>query len=69
MINKGAKNLEEHLEETKEYYYNTVLIKKYNQKKEKKYLVLTAKGSHNELSNLLHTSEADEFIDVAKRVI
>lgn len=35
MINKGAKNLEEHLEETKEYYYNTVLIKKYNQKKEK----------------------------------
>ncbi|MCM3026414.1 hypothetical protein M3584_05920 [Bacillus safensis] len=67
MINKGAKNLEEHLEETKEYYYNTVLIKKYNEKKEKNYLVLTAKGDHNELSNLLHTSEADEFINVAKK--
>ncbi|MDR0125429.1 hypothetical protein [Bacillus zhangzhouensis] len=67
MVNKGAKNLGDHLEETKQYYYNTVLIKKYNEKKKNQYTVLTAKGSHNELAHLLHTSEAEEFKDVAKK--
>ncbi|MGW6044859.1 hypothetical protein ACWF0C_18765, partial [Bacillus altitudinis] len=67
MINKGAKDLSDHIEDTKEYYYNTVLIKKYNEKKKKQYTVLSAKGSHKDLSNLLNTSEAEEFKEVAKK--